>query len=303
MSAPGETQQPRPPALWRIWWLAARPATLFVALAPVLLASALAASIQHFAPALLAWATIGAIAIQIGTNLFNDWADFRRGADTAARLGPLRVTQQGLLPAKVVLSASLACFAFACVAGLFLLSAGGWPIFAVGVCSILAGLAYTGGPYPLAYHGLGDIFAFVFFGPVALCSTYYLHTGEVSQQSIVLGLGAGAFSAAVLMVNNLRDRFTDARAGKQTLAVRLGAPMGRCQYVGLVAMPYLLILLAVVCQWLPPACSACALSLPWASRVVRHVLQQDGAALNPSLGATARLELMWATGVALGLFV
>ena len=244
--------------------------------------------------------------IQVGTNLFNDWADAARGADAPDRLGPVRVTQRGLLPARNVLAASVVCFAAACAQGVVLLSYGGWRVLAVGVSSVVAGVLYTGGPAPLAYVGLGEPFAFVFFGPVPVITTYALH-GHLPTPAVVgLSLSLGAFSAAVLVVNNLRDRVGDARVGKNTLAVRLGPGATRAMYAGFVCGAYAVAAALAASAWATgrtPWAAACLLSAPWAARAIHQVRERDGAALNASLGATARLELAFATLAALGAVV
>ena len=290
------------PGSWHAWLLAARPQTLPAGVTPVFLATALAASGQRASWQVAVCAALGAIAIQIGTNLFNDWADYVRGADTPDRLGPARMAQQGRINPAAVRRGALVAFALAAVCGLGLVAAGGWPIIAVGLVSIGAGILYTGGPYPLAYHGLGDLFAFVFFGVVATCATFYLQTGAVTGQSLAAGVALGAFATAILVVNNLRDRHTDAQVAKRTLAVRLGAGVSRAQYAACLALPY-----GVTCAryageqgagahgWLP------LLTLPWAVAHVHAVWRRDGRDLNVMLGRTAQLEMAWALATAAGL--
>lgn len=283
----------------RPWLLAARPQTLPAGVLPVVLATALAWHDSAARPRTAFLAALGAMAIQIGTNLFNDYADFYRGADTAMRLGPMRVTQQGLIVPKHVLYSAVGAFVAAAVCGLGLIAAGGVPIILVGLVSIALGFLYTGGPYPLAYHGLGDLFVFVFFGLVATSATYYLHTGVISQESLFCGAALGLFATGILVVNNLRDRFTDAAAHKRTLAVRFGARAARMQYALCMALPYAVLpaLLGAGTWWrlLP------LLTAPWALRLVMIVRRLDGASLNPLLGATARLEMAYTVLLSLGL--
>jgi len=284
------------------WLMAARPATLPAGVLPVLLATALAHGEHRARGDVALWAALGAMAIQIGTNLFNDWADFFRGADTAERVGPMRVTQRGLIPPQRVLQAAVATFAAAASCGLFLIPIGGLPIVAVGIVSIAAGVLYTGGPYPLAYHGLGDLFVFIFFGLVATVATYYLHTGTVSSTSVLLGAAVGFFATAILVVNNLRDRHTDARAHKRTLAVRLGAPFSRVQYGVCLLLPYVLAVATAVQNAAWPRLLP-LLSLPWVFVLLGRIGRLEGAALNPLLGQTARLELGYTVLMALGLIL
>ena len=282
------------------WLMAARPATLPAGVLPVVLATALAHSRGQARLDVALWSALGAMAIQIGTNLYNDWADFFRGADTAARVGPRRVTQQGLIPPRRVLQAAVAAFVAAAGCGLFLLPIGGLPILCVGVVSIAAGVLYTGGPYPLAYHGLGDLFVFVFFGLVATVATYYLHTGTVSGTSVLLGAAVGFFATAILVVNNLRDRHTDALAHKRTLAVRFGARPSQVQYGACLLLPYALAVAAAAQEAAWPRLLP-LVSLPWAFVLLGRIRRLEGAALNPLLGQTARLELGYTLLMALGL--
>lgn len=285
------------------WLAAARPQTLPVGAVPVVVATALAAHEGTVDPVVFVCALLGAAAIQIGTNLFNDWADARRGADGPDRLGPPRMTQQGILPSGQVLGASLLAFAVASMAGLVLLQRGGALVAWVGTLSIAAGLAYTAGPLPLAYHGLGDLFAFAFFGPVAVVTTYVLHRGHAPFVAWAMGGALGAFSCAVLVVNNLRDRISDARVGKRTLAVRLGPRASRQQYVACLGLAYALTGACATAQWhvgARPTLALPWLSLPLAVVTARQMGQSDGRALNPSLGQTARLEALFGALACLG---
>ena len=286
---------------WRAWMAAARPQTLPAGVMPVVLASALAAREQAFLPHVMVLAALGAVAIQVGTNLYNDYADFVRGADTPERLGPARMTQQGQLRPAQVRALACAAFFLAAVCGLGLIAQGGWPIIAVGLCSIAAGFLYTGGPYPLAYHGLGDLFVFVFFGLVATVATYALHTGTTSPVAYALGAALGLLATAILVVNNLRDRFTDAQAHKRTLAVRLGAKAARVQYAVCVALPFLIS--AALSFGLPEQVGRPYVLglIPWAAGLIRRVAREDGAALNPLLGYTARLEAAYVAVMSLTL--
>lgn len=224
----------------QIWLLAARPKTLPAAAAPVIVGTAVAISegVFSFGPALAA--LLGALLIQIGTNLANDVFDFKKGADTGERLGPMRVTQAGLLSPEQVMQGMWATFGLAVVVGLYLVYVGGWPIVLVGLLSIAAGIAYTGGPFPLGYNGLGDIFVFIFFGLVAVCGTYYVQAQAISRVAYFAAIPIGLLATAILVVNNLRDIETDKKVGKKTLAVRLGREGAQMEYVLLIGVAYII---------------------------------------------------------------
>ncbi len=214
-----------------VWIDAGRPKTLPAALAPVIMGTGLAAADQsfHFLAAL--FAGIGALLIQIGTNYANDYYDHQKGADDDDRLGPTRATAAGLVTAKAMKRAFLITFGLAAVFGLYLIWRGGWPIVVIGVLSILSGIAYTGGPYPLGYNGLGDLFVLIFFGPVAVGGTYYVQALDINSTVLLLGLVPGLFSTAILTINNLRDIHQDKQSGKRTLAVRFGETFARAEYL------------------------------------------------------------------------
>ena len=220
----------------RVWLMAARPKTLPAAAAPVLLGTAMAYADGGFHAVSALCAFLGALLIQIGTNLANDYFDHAKGADTAVRLGPTRVTQAGLVaPGKVLAAAALA-FALACVPGLYIVIRGGWPFVVVGLASIACGILYTAGPYPLGYLGLGDLLVLVFFGPVAVAGTYYVQALELSRPIMIAGFGPGLLSVAILTVNNLRDVDQDREAGKKTLPVRFGRAFAKAEYLGCFAI-------------------------------------------------------------------
>jgi 1,4-dihydroxy-2-naphthoate octaprenyltransferase len=221
----------RPISRLAVWAGAARPRTLPAAVAPVLAASALAWRDGCFAaPAALA-ALAFALLIQIGTNFANDYFDFIKGADTAERVGPRRAVAAGLVSPAVMKRAMTGVFIAAFLVGLTLLGYGGWPLLVIGVASILCGIAYTGGPYPLGYNGLGDVFVFIFFGLVAVGATYYVQAGVLTADAWIIGAGIGALAANILVVNNYRDVETDVKAGKRTLVVRFGRGFARAQFV------------------------------------------------------------------------
>jgi len=213
------------------WILAFRPKTLPAALAPVAIGTAMAyGQGVHYLPMAFV-ALFAALTIQIGTNLANDYFDFVNGADTSERIGPVRVTQAGLIAPATVRAAMILMFVLSAVACLVLVGRAGWPILVIGILSILSGIFYTAGPRPLAYLGLGEVFAFIFFGPVAVAGTYYVQSLEFSWAAVAAGIAPGFFSVAILAVNNLRDRDTDRKANKMTLAVRFGRDFALNEYL------------------------------------------------------------------------
>ena len=254
----------------------------------------MAARIGALRPLAALLALFSSLFIQIGTNLANDYSDFKRGADKE-RVGPQRVTQSGLVQPATVKRAAWMAFGVAMALGLALALMSGWPIVAIGVVSVACGWLYTGGPWPLGYHGLGDVFVFLFFGLVATAGTVYAQALYVPPQALLAGAAMGALSTAILVVNNLRDRGTDARVGKNTLAVKLGPVWTRVEYVALLIAAFSLPLFLEGRPW--PL-----LALPLALRPLRRVLRQDGAALNPALGETARLQLIFAALLAVELW-
>ena len=284
------------------WLSAIRPATLTAALTPVAVGSAMAAADGSWDLGVVVAALVGAILIQIGTNLFNDYEDFKRGADNEIRLGPARATQKGWLTPAQVLRGAVISFIGAVLAGITLVVIGGWPIVAVGLVSILCGVLYTGGPYPLAYVGLGDLFVMLFFGNVAVTATYFLHTATITPEVLWASVAVGAIATAILVVNNLRDRHTDALAHKRTLAVRLGARFSRIQYTALLAAAYV-IPAGLALSTARPGWALCLLSAPLALGETRAVWTRDGAALNPHLGGTARLGLVHGALMAVGVLL
>ena len=213
-----------------VWIEASRPKTLPAAVAPVLVASALAFHDGGFHPGAAAVCLAFALLIQIGTNYANDYFDFLKGADTKERVGPRRAVAAGLIAPATMKRAMGAVFSVAFLVGLWLLNFGGWPLLVIGVLSIVSGILYTGGPYPLAYHGWGDVFVFVFFGLVAVTATYFVQTGVVSVAAWALGAGIGGLATNILVVNNYRDVDTDRKAGKKTLAVRWGRNYAQVQF-------------------------------------------------------------------------
>jgi len=283
------------------WWLAMRPATLTASAAPVLVGSgaAWADGVFSFWPALAA--LLGASLLQVGANFANDVFDFERGADTHDRLGPQRATQQGWITAAQMKRAMWLAFAGATVVGVYLTYVAGWPVFALGVLSIAAAYLYTGGPRPYGYLGLGDLAVFVFFGFGAVAGTYYVQALSVSSLAWIASVPIGALATAILVVNNLRDIETDARANKHTLAVRLGDRPTRRYYLLLLAIAYL----APVWLWWSGRADTWVLlpwlSLPLALQLAARMRHDSGLALNGSLVRTARLEVVYGLLFALGL--
>jgi 1,4-dihydroxy-2-naphthoate octaprenyltransferase len=284
------------------WILAARPATLTAAVVPVAVGTACAHAVGalRWGPALAA--LFGAIWIQIGTNFANDVFDAEKGADREDRLGPTRAVATGLVGATEMRVAMGVAFGLATAAGLYLTWVAGWPVVAIGVASVLSGIAYTGGPYPLGYHGLGDLFVMIFFGFVAVCGTAYVQVGAVPALAWWAAVPVGALATAILVVNNLRDRETDARAGKRTLAVRLGRRGAIAEYGLLIAAAYA-VPLGVFATGLASAWALLPLAtLPFGLLLVRRVARLIGRPLNRTLAATAQLllvhGLLWAAGLA-----
>jgi 1,4-dihydroxy-2-naphthoate octaprenyltransferase len=283
------------------WLLAARPKTLPAAVAPVLVGCAVARAEGAFSPLPAIAAFAVALLLQIGANLANDVADFRRGADTVERLGPVRVTQSGLLSARQVTIATAVVLALAVVPGLYLVSRGG-PLFAlIGILALLAAVAYTAGPKPYGYSGLGEIFVFLFFGPVAVTGTAYVMMQTLSSLAIAASIPLGCLVTAILVVNNLRDIETDRAAGKRTLAVRFGQGATRREYAFLLAVAYAAPLFIWFGGLTPPWPMLAWATAPLAVLLVRRVWTVSGRALNPVLGGTARLCLWYAIAFGVGI--
>jgi 1,4-dihydroxy-2-naphthoate octaprenyltransferase len=285
----------------KIWLLATRPKTLWAAVAPVIIGTAMAYDTGGVHWISAAAALVSALFIQIGTNLSNDFFDFRKGADTQNRLGPVRVTQAGLLAPEKVKAAAHIAFKIAFLIGIYLVIRGGWPIVIIGLLSIFFGIIYTGGPYPLGYNGLGEIFVLIFFGPVAVGGTYYVQTLEMNWEVIAAGFSPGLLAVAILTVNNLRDIESDDKAGKKTLAVRLGKAYAQFQYVAAIILAAVIPLLL----WLRSAEHIYALftliiiapALPAFKKVFGF---QDGAELNKVLEFTGQLLLLYSVLFSIG---
>lgn len=278
---------------WKIWLLASRPRTLPAAATPVIVGSAVAFVEGSFRPGAGIAALLAALLLQIGSNLANDVFDYHKGADTQDRLGPLRVTQAGLLSPGQVLAGMWVVFGLAALLGVYLAVVAGWAVILIGVASILAAIAYTGGPFPFGYYGLGDLFVFIFFGLVATCGTYFVHTGTVSALALGSAVPVGLLITAILVVNNLRDIDTDRRTGKQTLAVRLGAQGARREYLACLVIAYMLPVLLYILKVAPAWGLLAWLSLPAAAGLVRKVWRQAGKPLNQVLAGTGQLTLLY----------
>jgi len=284
----------------RAWFLATRPKTLAAAAVPVAVGTAVAYASGHLAwlPAIAA--LLGALLIQIGTNLANDYFDFKKGADTHERLGPLRVTQAGLLTETAVRNAMIGTFALSAVVGSYLVAVGGWPIAVIGILSILSGVAYTGGPFPLGYNGLGDVFVFIFFGIVAVTGTYWVQALAWSNIALISAVPVGLLSVAILIVNNYRDIDTDVKAGKRTLAVRMGRKATQVQYGSTLLVAYFIPVIQYFTGY-SPWIFLPLLTLPIAAIRMREFLTLSGKDLNPVLENTAKLLVIFGALYTVGL--
>lgn len=276
---------------WAAWGLAIRPRTLPAAAAGVMMGSALAWHDGFFRLDAALVCLFAALLLQIGSNLANDVFDFERGTDTPERLGPTRVTQAGLLTPVQVKFGMAVVFGLAALLGLYLAWLGGWPIIIIGIAAIISAIAYTGGPFPIGYYGLGDIFVFIFFGLASVAGTYYVQAGFVSVAAWWMTIPPGLIITAILVVNNLRDLENDRKAGKRTLAVILGERITRAQYLICMTVAYLTLLFAVWIGVLPWMSMMAWVSLAIAFRAVRVVLTQKGRSLNAALAGTSQTAL------------
>ena len=292
-----------PPTGWRIWWTAARPRTLTIAATPVLLGSAVAwAEGAPHGWAAAAGALCCALLIQAGTNLHNDAADYERGNDTAARVGPLRVTAAGWARPGEVRRAALVAFALAFALGIYLVGVGGWPILAVGLAALAAGWAYSGGPRPISHTPFGEVCVLTFFGVVAVVGSYWLQAGRLALPALLGGAAVGSIAAAVLMLNNYRDVKGDIKAGRRTLAAVLGPAGARRAYAVFMLAPF------AVPTWFAlagrPAALLALAALPLCHSLVRRVGRgEPGPALNHLLAGTARAEFVFGALLAIGILI
>jgi 1,4-dihydroxy-2-naphthoate octaprenyltransferase len=283
--------------------LAIRPRTLPAAAAGVIMGSALAWRDGFFRLDAALACLLAALLLQIGSNLANDVFDFERGTDTPARLGPVRVTQAGLLTPSQVKVGMLVVFALAALLGLYLTWLGGWPVILIGLAAILSAIAYTGGPFPLGYYGLGDLFVFIFFGVASVTGTYYVQAGSVSAAAWWMTVPPGLIITAILVVNNLRDLENDRKAGKRTLAVLLGERATKAQYLLCLLIAYLALPLAAWVGVIPWSSLLAWLSLPPALRAARVVFTQRGRPLNAALAGTGQTALLFSILFWIGLAI
>jgi 1,4-dihydroxy-2-naphthoate polyprenyltransferase len=283
------------------WVLAARPKTLSAASVPVLVGSACAFALGglRVGPALAALG--GALLLQIGANFANDVYDYEKGADTAERLGPTRAVQAGLISAAAMKRGMYVVFALALLIGIYLTLVAGPIVLLIGIVSILSAIAYTGGPYPLGYNGLGDLFVFAFFGLIAVCGTVFVQLGQVPALAIWCSIPVGALATAILVVNNLRDQEQDARVGKRTLAVRWGKKAVIFEYGLLLALSYAVPLYLATSSAQGRFVLLPLLTLPLGRRLLRAVATEQGRALNARLAGTAQLLLLFGVLLTLGI--
>jgi len=285
------------PRGWRVWWLAVRPKTLSIAVAPVLVGTAAAWSEAHrFDPLPMAAAVAGAVLIEAGTNLWNDVADTEKGADLPTRTGPARATAMGWATPAAVRRAALACFAAASAAGLYLAAVGGWPIVILGIASLLSGWAYSFGPWPISHSPAGEAFVLAFFGLGAVAGSAWVQQPALSGAILAAGAAVGLPACGVLMVNNYRDAEQDRLAGRRTLAIVLGRGPSKAAYALFMLLPFALLAALPPGAWLGMA--ALPLALHWIARFLRR---PPGPAFNPILAGTARCQLILAVLMAAGM--
>ncbi len=291
-----------PPHGWRIWWTAARPRTLTLATSPVIAGTALAwaEGAMHQWSVVLA-VLLAALLIQIGTNLHNDAADHESGNDLADRLGPLRVTAAGWATALQVRKASFFAFSLAFLLGIYLVAQGGWPILLIGLASLTAGVAYSGGPRPISHTPFGELFVWVFFGILAVSGSYWLQAGALTPATWIVGAAVGLPASAVLLVNNLRDVVADTRAGRRTLAATLGDTGARQAYRVLMLLPFASL------PWLAQqglnGVWLALITLPASMILTQRICRLRGPALNLLLARTAQYALAFAVCLAAGLLL
>lgn len=287
----------------RAWILAARPATLTAAFAPVAVGTACAFREGGFRLDAALAALVGAFLIQIATNFANDMYDFEKGADDEARLGPVRAAQAGLLTVAQLRLGIAWAFGLAMLVGIYLTWVAGPAVIVIGLSSIAAGLAYTGGPFPLAYNGLGDVFVMLFFGFVAVCGTAFVQMLSVPDTAWLASVPIGALATAILAVNNVRDFEGDTRAGKRTVVVRFGREAGVREYALLLLLSYATPPLMMALGWVGPWVLLPLVTAPWGLRLARSVSRDRGPVLNETLAGTAKLlslyGMLFAVGIAL----
>ena len=280
----------------RAWTLAARPRTLPAALTPVITGTAVAFHGSggggiHWPSAVLALVT--ALLLQIAANFANDALDFRRGADTVERLGPVRITASGLISSATMLRATALALLLATASGLPLAIRGGWPMFLIGAAAIICAVAYTGGPFPLGYLGLGEVFVFIFFGLAGVAGTAYVQTRDLTGLALAASVPIGALAAGILVVNNLRDLRTDAQAGKRTVAVRLGDRRTRLEYKALLLIAIVTPPILWSAGWLGWWWLITLVWVPVAGRLWSDITTRSGKQLNATLGDTGKGLLLY----------
>jgi 1,4-dihydroxy-2-naphthoate octaprenyltransferase len=288
---------------YQAWLLASRPKTLPAAAAPVIVGSAVAFA-EHgfrFWPALAA--LFGSLLLQIGANLANDVFDFEKGTDSHDRLGPMRVTQAGLISPIEVKIGMWITFALAAICGIYMTLVSGWLILVIGALAILAAIAYTGGPFPYGYKGLGEVFVFLFFGVAAVCGTYYAQTNTVSLLAILSSTPVGLLIVSILVVNNVRDYESDKDANKQTLAVKFGLKWAQQEFVMVIILAYAIVVLLSTSDLASPWVLLTWLSVPMVFSISSSVLNQRGKILNKTLAATGKLTLIFSLLYAIGLII
>lgn len=291
MTSPSSTSTSQRPSLLSLWFLAARPRTLPASIAPILVGTAVAIHEDgfHLLTAILALLT--ALLLQIAANFANDALDFKRGADTAERTGPTRIVASGYVSPNAVLGATGLTLALATLSGLYLVWRGGWPFLLLGILAVISAVAYTGGPWPLAYLGLGEVFVFFFFGPIAVTGTAYLQTMDLTALSLAAALPSGMMAVCILIVNNVRDLEQDRRANKRTVAVRIGDRASRREYVLIQQLTLIIPFLFWSFGWLNAWSLLTILSWPLFWQLWRQIGEWQGQRLNATLGATGIASL------------
>ena len=296
MTAPtrsSATTPERHPSVLQAWYLAARPKTLPASIAPILVGTAVAIHEGGFHALTAVMALLTALLLQIAANFANDALDFRRGADTAERTGPMRVVASGLISPEAVLRATGLMLVLATLSGLYLVWRGGWPFLALGVFALVCAVAYTGGPWPLAYLGLGEVFVFIFFGPIAVTGTAYLQTMDLTWLALAASVPSGLMAICILIVNNVRDLEQDRRAHKHTVAVRIGDQASRREYVLIQQLTLIIPFVFWGVGWLNAWSLLTVLAWPLFWQLWRQIGAWRGAKLNATLGATGRASLVY----------
>ncbi len=290
-------------SIWKYWIVASRPRTLSAAVIPVLVGSALAIYSDSFKPLAFVAALLASLFIQIGTNFANDLHDFKKGADTPERVGPTRVTSAGLLTASQVEAGMYLTFGLAAICGLYLVYVGGWPILIVGIASIAAGIAYTAGPFPLGYNGLGDLAVFVFFGLAGVIGTYYVQTQTVPAIAVISAVAVGGLTTNIIVVNNIRDLKTDRSVGKKTLAVVVGRKGAQIEFLFFLALAFSVPIVLWTFLELPVWVLLPLLTIPSGLKLFADLVKFNGPALNKVLGGTANYLAYYGILFSIGLLI